>query len=119
MKNNMANISLHELNKLKKQQKIILRELKAIHVAPLPSTMVTQAAYNMGRPPSYLNKVNPLDLVLIGDRSISHTPPFLLTYEIFNTNVHNCIVDSEAPSNIMPRSMCTKVNITPKNPLYT
>ena len=68
----------------------------------------------MGKPPSCSNKVNPTDLVLIGDRSISHTPPFLLTYEIFNKNVHNCLVDSGASSNIMPRTVCTKLNITPQ-----
>jgi hypothetical protein len=31
-----------------------------------------------------------------------HIPPFLLTYEIFNFNVHNCLVHSWASSNIMP-----------------
>jgi len=68
----------------------------------------------MGKPPSSSDKVNPTDLVLICDRSISHTPPFLLTYEIFNRNVHNFLVDSGASSNIMPRIVCTKLNITPK-----
>ena len=68
----------------------------------------------MGKPPSSLNKVNSTGLVLISDRSISHTPPFLHTYEILNRNVHNCLVDSGASSNIMPRTVCTKLNITPQ-----
>lgn len=68
----------------------------------------------MGKPPSSSNKVDPSDLVLISDRSISHIHPFLLIDEIFNKNVHNCLVDSEASSNIMPRAMCTKLNITPR-----
>ena len=29
--------------------------------------------------------------VLIGNKSRSQTPPFLLTFEIFNQNVHNCL----------------------------
>ena len=30
---------------------------------------------------------------LIGRKSRSQTPPFLLTFKIFNINVHNCLVD--------------------------
>ena len=30
---------------------------------------------------------------------------FLLTFEIFNRNVHNCMVDSGASSNVMPLSV--------------
>jgi hypothetical protein len=37
-------------------------------------------------------------------------PPFLLTFEIFNRNVHNCMVDSGASSNVMPWSVCQKIN---------
>lgn len=113
MKKMRENISLHELTKLKQQHKILLRELKAVLVAPLPSAIVTQAAKDMVKPPSYSNKVKPTDLVLVGDRSISHTPPFLITYEIFNRNFHNFLVDLGASSNIMPSTVCTKLNITP------
>ena len=38
------------------------------------------------------------------------SPPFLLTFEIFNRNVHNCMVDSGASSNVMPWSVCQKIN---------
>jgi ribonuclease HI len=37
-------------------------------------------------------------------------PPFLLTFEIFNRNVHNCMVDSGASSNVMPWLVCQKIN---------
>jgi hypothetical protein len=39
-----------------------------------------------------------------------NVPPFLLTLEIFNRNVHNCMVDSGASSNVMPWSVCQKIN---------
>jgi hypothetical protein len=39
-----------------------------------------------------------------------NVPPFLLTFEIFNKNVHNCMVDSDASSNVMPLSICQKIN---------
>jgi hypothetical protein len=51
---------------------------------------------------------------LIGKRSKSNTPPFLLTFEIFNRNVHNCMVDSGASSNVIPYVMCQKLNVEPK-----
>jgi len=113
MRKTRENISLHELTKLKQQQKILFRELKSVLVAPSPSDIVTQATNDMGKPPASSNKVNPTELVLIGDRPISHTP-ILITYEIFNRNVHNFLVDSRASSNIMPRTVCTKLNITPQ-----
>jgi hypothetical protein len=39
---------------------------------------------------------------------------FLLTFEIFNKNVHNCLVDSGASSNIMPYFVCLKINAQPQ-----
>ena len=41
-------------------------------------------------------------------------PPFLLTFKIFNHNVHNCLVDSGASVNVMPLSVCKKINGQPK-----
>ena len=40
-----------------------------------------------------VKRLNPrADGALIGRKSRSQTPPFLLTFEIFNRNVHNCLV---------------------------
>ena len=33
---------------------------------------------------------------LIGRKSQSQTPPILLTFDIFNQNVHNCLFDSRS-----------------------
>eukprot|EP00253_Pinus_taeda_P003804 PITA_03804 len=69
----------------------------------------------MGRPPSTsLNKIDPTDITLIEGRSKSHTPPFLLTFEIFNKNLHNCLVDLGASSNILSRTVCEKLNVQPQ-----
>jgi hypothetical protein len=48
---------------------------------------------------------------LSGKRSRSTTPPFFITFEIFNRNVHNCMVDSSAFSNVMPLKVCEKLNV--------
>lgn len=93
MKKIRANIMLHELSKLKKQHKILFRELSAVPTSPLPVVFVSQATKGMGKPPTPSNKVNPTNAILISDRSLSHTPTFLLTYKIFNRNLHNCLID--------------------------
>jgi len=36
--------------------------------------------------------------------------PFFLTFENFNINVHNCMVDYGASSNVIPLSVCQKSN---------
>jgi hypothetical protein len=49
-----------------------------------------------------------------GDRKEKpFVPPFLLTFEIFNRNLHNCLVDSGASSKVMPLSVCKKLNVDP------
>ena len=42
------------------------------------------------------------------------TPPFLLTLEILNHKVHNCLVDSGSSVNVMPLAVCNKINGQPK-----
>ena len=44
MKKTRANIIVYELRKLKHQQKIVLKELHAVLVAPLPATVISQAS---------------------------------------------------------------------------
>lgn len=47
---------------------------------------------------------------LIGQKLQSLTLPFLLTFEVFNNKLHNCLVDSRASTNIMPYTACQKLN---------
>ena len=49
----------------------------------------------------------------IGGKSMSQTLPFLLMFDIFNHNVHNCLVDSGASSNVMAISTCININSQP------
>ena len=49
----------------------------------------------------------------IGGKYKYKTFHFLLSFEIFNHNVHNCLVDSGASSNVMPLLVCTKIKPTP------
>ena len=47
-----------------------------------------------------------------GESKVKHLL-FLLTFEIFNHNVHNCLVDLGASINVMPISVCKKINGQP------
>ena len=38
----------------------------------------------------------------------------MLTFEIFNHNVHNCLVDSGECTNVIPFSVCKRINGQPK-----
>jgi hypothetical protein len=48
---------------------------------------------------------------LTGQRLRSTTHPFLVTFDIFNRNFHNCMVDSGASSNVMPLQVCDELNV--------
>ena len=108
MKKTKANITMFELSKLKHQQKLLLKELNAVPSSPLPNAVLSKVANEIGKPPP--GRVEAIDAVLIRDRLNSHTPPFLLTYEIYNRNLHNFLIDSGASSNIMPASFCSKLS---------
>ena len=51
-----------------------------------------------------------VDGELIVRKSRSQTPPFLLTFKIFNRNVHNCLVDLGASLNVTPYLVCKKMH---------
>lgn len=41
------------------------------------------------------------------------TPPFLTTIRIFGKNLHNCLLDLGASTNVMPLAICKALDITP------
>lgn len=50
MKKTRANITFHELSKLKHQHKLLLKELKGEPTVPLPATVISQFVEGMERP---------------------------------------------------------------------
>jgi hypothetical protein len=105
MKNTRENISLYELSKLKSQKNSLLRAL-GVSKKTISSSTIVASKEKVSTVQNLSSEVD-IGLILIGSRS--HTPPFLLTFEIFNKNVHNCLVDSGASSNIMPNSVCLQI----------
>ena len=91
------NISLFELCNVTQQRKKLLEDFE-----PQPSS--TSEAIKSD------TKINETS---IGGKSKSQTLPFLLTFENFNHNVHNCLVDSRALSNVMFLSICNIITGQP------
>jgi len=44
------------------------------------------------------------------EESNSSFPPFLLSFEVLNYNVHNYLVDSSVVANVMPLSIAKRIN---------
>jgi hypothetical protein len=93
MKKTRANISFYELSKLTQHKNKLIQDLQI----------------TSDKEKTVHNSSSNVNVALIGDKSGSHTPPFLLTFEIFNRNVHNCLVDLGASSNVMPYSVCKNI----------
>ena len=91
-----ANVSLFEMCKVPQQKERLLKSLEAsderlpIDNRPIEEEEIGETS--------------------IGGKSKSKHPPFLLTFEIFNHNVHNCLVDSWASVNVMPISIYKRIN---------
>ena len=83
------NISLFELCNFPQQRRKLLEAFD-----PHPSST-----------PIAIESDDEVNEASIGGKSKSQTLPFLLSFEIFNHNVHYCFVDSRALSNVMPLSV--------------
>jgi hypothetical protein len=112
MKKTRENISLYEISKLKSQNNSLLRALGVSDKTIPSSTTMKNKEKNLTV--QTLSSDVDIGSILIGDRSRSHTPSLLLTFEIFNKNVHNCLVDSDVSLNIMPYSVFLQINAQPQ-----
>ena len=95
-----SNVSLFKMCKVPQQKERLLKALEASD-EKLPTNNQPQEEEEIGE-------------TSVGGKSKSKHPPFLLTFEIFNHNVHNCLVDSGASVNVMPISVCKRINGHPK-----
>ena len=93
-----ANISLFEMCNVPQQKEKLLKSLE-VPEEEFPTN---------NQPEEEVGEAS------VGGKSKFRTPPFLLTFEIFNYNVHNCLVDSGASINVMPLSVCKRINGQPK-----
>jgi hypothetical protein len=93
-----ANISTMDICRIPRQKDFLLQALKSVEN---PTTSI-----NKGRNPT-------VNACSEDKKGKPFFPPLLLTFEVFNRNLHNCLVDSGASSNVMPLSICKKLNAVP------
>jgi hypothetical protein len=93
--------------RIPQQNDFLLQALRSIE-APIKSI-------DLGEIPSPIDpKKKPnVNSCSIDKRGKSFVPHFLLTFEVFYINLHNCLFDSGASSNVMPLSICKKLNAVP------
>jgi hypothetical protein len=102
-----ANISVMDMCRIPQQKEFLLQALKSVEN---PTTSTDQ-----GENPSLSDLRNKPTVNACSEdkKGNPFVPPFLLTFEVFNRNLHNCLVDSGASSNVMPLSICKKLNAVP------
>jgi hypothetical protein len=98
-------------SKAEPKEKIV----KTTKIVKTSSATNTSSMENNEKTTKEEKRLNPrANGVLIGRKSRSQTPPFLLTFDILNRYVHNYLVESGASLNVMPYSVCIKLNAQPK-----
>jgi hypothetical protein len=102
-----ANISVMDICRIPQQKDFLLQALKSVEN---PTTSNEQQR-NL-TPTDLVNKPT-VNTCSEDKKGKPFVPPFLLTFEVFNRNLHNCLVDSGASSNVMPLSICKKLNVVP------
>ena len=113
MKKVKENISIFELSKISSQQEFIMKAWKEdtkCSIEQKGNTVVNLVKHittlTNGKETSMIASFNKIPIALnntiLGKGSKSMTPPFLLTFEIFNLNVHNLLVDFGASYRIIP-----------------
>jgi hypothetical protein len=114
MKKMKANVSIFYINSIHQQRDLILQTFKTSPNVSHKTMENCEAKHN-----PYLVKSNfetkqkaTLNDVVIGNHSKPQTPPFSPTFENFNHNVHNCLVDSRASPNIIHFLVCNKIHTT-------
>lgn len=110
MKKTRANISLYELAELANQRELIVKDFATSSSTSKATSLTKTSSHSQSRASVDLQAI----VNAANANSRGSTPPFLLTFEIFNYNVHNCLVDSGASTNVMPLSVCKKKNIQPE-----
>jgi hypothetical protein len=101
------NASVMDMCRIPQQKVFLLHALKSIET---PITIT-----NQGENPSPMDLGNKPTINAFSEdkRGKPFVPPFLLTFEVFNKNLHNCLDDSRESYNVIPLSIYKKLNAVP------
>lgn len=81
-------------------------------IPPSDKETTSSKASSFGKSKTTVNIVTIVNSTNVNSKSIF--PPFVLTFEIFNYNVHNCLVDSGASTNVIPLPIVNKIKSKPE-----
>jgi hypothetical protein len=107
LKNLKANLSVMDICRIPQQKDLLLQALNSVEN---PTTGDSQ---RKNLPPTDLARKPTIKTYSRGRRERPFVPPFLLTFEVFNRNIHNCLVDFGVSSNVMPLAICNKLGVVP------
>jgi hypothetical protein len=107
LKNMKANISVMDICRIPQQKDFMLQALSSIE------DPTTGNGQKKDLSSTDLESKPTINTYSEGRKEKHFVPPFLLTFEIFKRNLHNCLVDSRASSNAMPLVVCNKVGVVP------
>lgn len=102
MKNTHEKISMYELIKITSQWDILVRALGETSTCQANSS-------NKGSNKSLGTLAIVLNMLCMEEEN-SLCPPFLLSFDVFNFNVHNFLVDSSESMNVIPLSIAKTIN---------
>jgi len=102
-----ANISVKDICRIPQQKYFLLQALKSVE-----NHMTSN---DQRRNITFTDLVNKPTMNTCSEdkKGKPFVPPFLLTFEVFDRNLHNCLVDLGTSSNVMPLSIWKKLNVVP------
>ena len=113
LKKTRANISMYELMKFPAIQNQALQTITGGKNSKAKDMVVSnRTTVGKARDKSDAHSGNSQRSIQVTDELIGkkYSPLFLLTFEIFNKHVSNCMVDSGASTNVMPTTVAKKIN---------
>jgi hypothetical protein len=102
-----ANILVMDICRIPQQKDFLFQALSLVEDS------TTDNGHKKSLSPTYLVRNSTVNTYMEGRKERPFVPPFLLTFEVFNRNLHNCLVDYGAPSNAMPLVVCNKLGVVP------
>jgi hypothetical protein len=107
LKNLKANISVMDICRIPQQKDFLLQALSSVE------DLTTGNVQKKDISSTYLERKPTINTYSEGRKENPFVPPFLLTFKVFNRNLHNCLVDSGASSNVIPLAICNKLGDFP------
>jgi len=102
-----ANVSVMDICRIPQQKDLMLQALSSV------KNSTTGDGQEKNLPPTGLAIKPTINTYSEGRKERPFVTPFRLTFEVFNRNLHNRLVDSRESSNVMLMAICNKLGVFP------